>query len=177
MRVQPVSTPCRRGASVKEYSDDGNLLLAAHEAAKKTELELTDVQFLGNRSRKTERGNQRERGNGRLKAILYTAIFVIGIFVAFKIVPAYVNEYQLVDKMQEQARFAIVNRYTEDQIRDNVFGVVQDLGIDGVKREDIKVTATRQVVKISLDYTVPVDLLLYHTDLHFSPECENQSLF
>lgn len=135
------------------------------------------MQFLGIRSGKTRRGSQRERGDGRLKAIIYTAILVIAVYAAFKIVPAYVNEYQLVDKMQEQARFAIVNRYTEDQVRDNVFGVVKDLEIDGIKREDIKVTVTRQVVKISLDYTVPVNLLVYQTQLHFSPECENQSLF
>ena len=39
--------------------------------------------------------------------------------------------------MQEQARFAVVNRYNEDQIRDNIFKMVQDLEIP-VKREQIK---------------------------------------
>ena len=62
-----------------------------------------------------------ERGEGRLKGILIVAIVVLAIYTAWKVVPAYVNEYQLSDKMQEQARFAVVNRYTEDQIRDNVF--------------------------------------------------------
>lgn len=119
----------------------------------------------------------RERGDGRLKAIVVTAVILMAVYAAFKIVPAYVNEFQLADKIQEQARFAVVNRYTEDQIRDNVFGVVQDLNIQGVKREDIKVTATREDVRISLDYTVPVDLLVYRTELHFSPESDNKSLF
>ncbi|HKW56621.1 MAG TPA: DUF4845 domain-containing protein [Candidatus Acidoferrum sp.] len=119
----------------------------------------------------------RERGNGRLKAIVYTVIFLAAIYAAFKIVPAYVNEYQLTDKMQEQARFAVVNRYTEDQIRDNVYREIQDLEIAGVKREDIKVTATQSLVQISLSYTVPVDLLVFHTELHFSPSSENKSLF
>jgi hypothetical protein len=32
------------------------------------------------------------------------------------------------------------------------------------------------MVKISLDYTVPVDLLVYHIDLHFTPESENKSI-
>jgi len=70
----------------------------------------------------------------------------------------YVSDYQLSDKMQEQARFAVVNRYTEDQIRDNIFKVVQELEIP-VKRESIKVFNTNAVVKISMEYTVPVDLL------------------
>jgi len=100
----------------------------------------------------------------------------MAVYAAFKLVPPYVSEYELTDKMQEQARFAVVNRYTPEQIRDNIFKVVEDLDIPA-KREDIKVTATPEVVKISLDYTVPVNLLLYSTELHFSPTSENKALF
>jgi hypothetical protein len=78
--------------------------------------------------------------------------------------------------MQEQARFGIVNRYTDEQVRENIFKVVQDLDIPA-KREDIKVTVTQAIVKISLQYTVPVDLLFYSTELHFSPSSENKSLY
>ena len=117
-----------------------------------------------------------ERGEGRLKSILVVVIVVLAIYTAWKVVPAYVNEYQLSDKMQEQARFAVVNRYSEDQIRDNVFKVIQDLDIPA-KREDIKVVSNNAVVKISLEYSVPVDVLMYHTDIHFSPNSENKALF
>jgi predicted AlkP superfamily phosphohydrolase/phosphomutase len=99
----------------------------------------------------------------------------MAIYAAVKIVPAYVSEYQLVDKMQEQARFAVVNRYSEDQIRDNIYRTVQDLEIPA-KREDIKVVATTAAVKVSLDYTVPIDLMVYRFDLHFSPTSENKSI-
>jgi hypothetical protein len=78
--------------------------------------------------------------------------------------------------MQEQARFGVVNRYTDEQVRESVFKVVQDLDLP-VKREDIKVTVTPAFVKVSLDYTVPVDLLVYSTELHFSPSSENKALF
>ena len=117
-----------------------------------------------------------QRGEGKFKAIVFTVILVIGIFLAFKLVPPYVAEYQLQDKMQEMARFGIVNRYSEEQIRDNMFKVVQDLDIQGVKREDIKVAVTQAMVKVSLEYTVPVDLLVYSTDIHFSPSSENKSI-
>ena len=117
-----------------------------------------------------------ERGSGKIKAIIVTAILAFAVYAAIKIVPPYAAEYQLADKIQEQARFAIVNRYTEEQIRDNVFKVVQDLGIP-VKREEIKIESSNQVVKIALDYTVPIDLLAYHMDLHFTPSSENKSLY
>ncbi|HVH60686.1 MAG TPA: hypothetical protein VM709_10145 [Candidatus Sulfotelmatobacter sp.] len=117
-----------------------------------------------------------ERGEGRLKGIIIVVMMVLAIYTAWKVVPVYVNEYQLSDKMQEQARYAVVNRYTEDQIRENVFKVVQDLDIPA-KREDIKVVSNNSVVKISLEYSVPVEVLMYHTDIHFSPNSEDKALF
>jgi hypothetical protein len=122
------------------------------------------------------RSRRPQRGAGKLKAIAFTAIVILAIYTAYKFVPAYVSEYQLQDKMQELARFGIVNRYTDEQVRENVFKVVQDLDIPA-KREDIKVSATQAIVKISLEYTVPVDFLFYSTELHFSPSSENKSLF
>jgi len=116
-----------------------------------------------------------QRGGGTIKAILWTAILVYGAFVAYKILPAYVAEYQLADKMQEQARFSIVNRYNEEQVRDNIYKVVKDLEIP-VKREEIKVVSNNDVVKISMDYTIPVDLLVYQLNLHFTPTSENKAL-
>jgi cell division protein FtsL len=116
-----------------------------------------------------------QRGEGKLKAILYTAVLVAAVFSAVKILPAYVNEYQLSDKIQETARFAVVNRYTEEQVREEVYKTVQDLSIPA-KREDIKVTVSRSLVTISLDYSVPVDLVVYQLTLHFTPSAENKSL-
>src|SRR6202162_4476831 len=122
------------------------------------------------------RVRRRERGAGKIKALIVTAILAFAVYAAVKIVPPYAAEYQLADKIQEQARFAVVNRYTDEQIRDNVYKVVRDVKIPG-KREDIKVEASQQVVKIAMDYTVPIDLLSYHMDLHFTPSSENKSLY
>jgi hypothetical protein len=116
-------------------------------------------------------GNRGERGEGNLKAIVYILILIVGVYVAIKVVPIYVAEYQLKDKMNEQARFAVVNRYSEDQIRDLIFKVVQDLDIPA-KREDIKVTNTGRGLNINLTYTVPVDLTFYKTELTFSPSSD-----
>jgi hypothetical protein len=116
-----------------------------------------------------------EHGAGTIKAILWTVLLIYGAFVAYKILPAYVAEYQLQDKMQEQAKFAVVNRYPEEQIRDSIFKVIKDLEIP-VKREDIKITATQDVVRIACDYSVPVDLLVYQMNLHFTPSSENKNL-
>jgi hypothetical protein len=116
-----------------------------------------------------------QRGEGKFKAIAFTAIVVFGFYAAFKLLPPYIAEYQLSDKMQEQARFAVVNRYSEDKIRDTIFKEAQDLDIP-ITQSEIKVLASQSLVRISVDYTVPVDLLVYKVDLHFTPSSENKSL-
>lgn len=121
-------------------------------------------------------GRRLERGEGRLKGILIVVMIVLAIYTAWKMVPPYVNDYQLSDKMQEQSRYAMVNHYTVEQIRDNIYKVMVDLDIPA-KKEDIKIVADGNVVRVSLDYMVPVDVLVYHTDLHFTPNSETKSLF
>lgn len=117
-----------------------------------------------------------EFGGGRLKAILWTCVLVFAAYSAYKVIPAYIANYQLADKMVEESRFAVVNRYNEDQIRDIIWKEVQELEIP-TKKEEIKVLATGQVVRISLDYSVPVDLLVYHMQLHFTPSSEGKAPF
>jgi hypothetical protein len=127
-------------------------------------------------SRVQQLERRKQRGEGRLKAIIVTAILLAGIAAAWKLVPPYSAEYQLADKIQEIARFAVVERNSEEQVRDKVFKTIQDLEIPA-KREDIKVTAGSQKVTILVDYTVSVEILgFYHVDLHFTPSSETKSL-
>ena len=112
-----------------------------------------------------------QRGEGRLKALIYFAIQAAAVYVAVKIVPVYVADFQVIDKMTEQARFAVVNRYTEDQIKDNNFRTIQDLDIPA-QREDVKVATTNHGLQISVNYKVPVDFLIYKTEMNFSPSSE-----
>lgn len=110
-----------------------------------------------------------------MKALIVTGILILGVIACVKVVPPYVAEYELSDRIQEIARFSVVNRETDEQIREKVFKTIQDLEIPA-KREDIKVTADISKVTILVDYTVPVDILFYHLDLHFTPSSANKSL-
>ncbi len=124
---------------------------------------------------KRRSGARGQRGEGRLKAIAYTVIIVFGFYAAYKLIPPYMAEYQLADKMQEEARFAVVNRHGEEQIREAILKEAESLDIP-LKKEEIKVLASASVVRISVDYTVPVDLMVYKMELHFTPSSENKSI-
>ncbi|MBI3668821.1 MAG: DUF4845 domain-containing protein [Acidobacteria bacterium] len=118
-----------------------------------------------------------QRGGALLKAIFWTAVLVAVLYAGFKVVPIYFANYQLQDKMQTEARFAVVNRRTDEELRKIIFKEIQDQNIPA-RREDIKILEnTQRAVRIQVDYTVPVDLKVYQFDLHFTPSAENRALY
>lgn len=121
------------------------------------------------------RERRRQRGEGRAKAIFWTLVLLLALFLAIKLIPAYVSDYQLHDKLVTEARFATVNRRSDEELRNIVFQEIQDLDIPA-HREDIKIESSPRYVRISVDYIVPVDLWFYRTELHFNPSTENKSL-
>jgi hypothetical protein len=117
----------------------------------------------------------RERGEGGLKAIIVTAMLVLGAYTAFNVAPAYMNDYQLHDKVEQEARFAVGTNKPEELVRDSIWKEMQDIGIPA-KKEDIKIEYNGRNIKISLDYVVPIDMFFYHGAIHFSTSSEGKSL-
>jgi hypothetical protein len=108
--------------------------------------------------------------------VLVLAFLAALIYVAFKLVPPFINNYQLEDAMKQEARFAGVNRKDQDSIRNDVYKKIQELEIPA-RREDIRVESIAPFsVRISLDYSVPVDLRVYQLRLEFHPTGDSSSL-
>lgn len=120
-------------------------------------------------------GRRGERGEGKLKAIIVTAILALGVYTAFNVAPPYMNDFQLHDKIEQEARYAAGLNQTEDQIRDSVYKEMQNIGIPA-KREDIKIVFNGRNVTISLDYVVPIDMFYYHGVIHFTTSSEGKAL-
>lgn len=116
-----------------------------------------------------------ESGRGTAKAIFALAFLAAVIFSCFKIIPVYVNNYELQDYLQNQTPFWLTQRASVDTIRGNILGKAQDLGLP-MEAEQVKVDATAARVTINIDYTVPVDLKVYTLQLHFTPSSENRSI-
>lgn len=116
-----------------------------------------------------------ERGVGRLKAIIWTFILATLVYVGVKVIPILVNEYQFQDGIQTIARFASANRENIELIRKNVANeaLKDELSI---RSEDIHVEAMNGNVKISVDYSVTVDLKVYQWTMDFHPAAMNKSL-
>ena len=118
----------------------------------------------------------RERGAGNLKAIIWTVILVSLIYVAFKVVPVLIAEYEFQDGIQTIATFASVNRQPVEKVRDSVLKEAEKDGVP-IVADDIKIQGGGGNIQISVDYSVTVDLHVYEWTLNLHPEVSNKAIF
>ena len=149
------------------------LKLPARKESRLRDAQKSTSRMLSLHSRGEREG---EKGAGHAKAIVWTLILLSLIFVAIKVVPVLVNEYQFQDGLDNIARFASVNRTSSESVKKSVLDEAskEDLPI---KAEDIKVQSGGRDVGISVDYSVTVDLIVYQWTLNFHPSATNKALF
>jgi hypothetical protein len=123
----------------------------------------------------SRRSGNSQRGGAGVKLFLLLVLLGSMIFVGVKILPIYVNNYQMQDAIESEARFAIGNRLGAKDIRDNIWKKVNEIGVPA-DQESLKVTANQGSIQISLDYSVPVDLLVYKFTLDFHDHADNRSI-
>ena len=91
------------------------------------------------------------------------------------VIPVLINEYEFQDSLQSIARFASVNRRTNEQVRQAVLEEAQKEDLP-VQAEDIKVEGNSGNVHINVDYSVTVDLKVYQWTFNFHPAANNAAL-
>ncbi len=113
-----------------------------------------------------------ERGEGHFKLIVVLVIFGLIGYAGFKIVPAYVNNYQLQDTCQTEATFFSAHQKTDQKAKEAVWAEVQTLGLP-INEDAIKVQVVGRTARISVDYTITVNLFGYEVNLDFHPRGES----
>jgi hypothetical protein len=116
-----------------------------------------------------------ERGEGKLKVIITLAVIVAAIYLAAKIVPVYINNFELEDTMKTEARFGFAQRKPPEQVRETVYRKAQELGLP-VGMQDIQVEAQTSGYRIVVTYTVIVELPGYQLQLDFQPTVDSMSI-
>jgi YbbR domain-containing protein len=116
-----------------------------------------------------------ESGRGTFKTLFALAFIAALIFSCVKIIPVYVNNFQFQDYLQNQTPFWLTQHASLETIRGNILAKAEDLGLP-VVAEQVKVEATPARVRISIDYSVPVDLKVYILPLHFTDSSENRAI-
>jgi hypothetical protein len=117
-----------------------------------------------------------QRGKITAGAAFWTLVLVAVVYLGIKIVPIYVNNFQFADAVQNEARLALVNRKTSEQIRDTIFTKAQELALP-LARDQIRVEVELRTVRIYCEYDAEVELPGYTLRLHFNPSSTERSLF
>jgi YbbR domain-containing protein len=116
----------------------------------------------------------REKGFGNLKAILSLAVLAVIIFLTYKILPAYINNYQLQDQINTIAQYSsYAQNKTADDIRKDVLDKAKDCSVM-LLPEQVAVEKSGTTVSINVKYTVHVDLPGKALDLEFNPTAGNK---
>ena len=119
--------------------------------------------------------NRGQRGFITFSGLLLLLVVAAILFASYKLLPPYIDNYQLQDSIENLARTATYNRMTEAEIRSQVLGTAQELGIPLVERQ-VVVQRSGNSVNIAVQYDVPVDLLVHQMDLQFAPSAGNRNI-
>lgn len=110
-----------------------------------------------------------ERGASRTKTLIVLLIIVGILYFAVKVVPIYFANFQLQDKMRDEALYAQANRHSAQDVQEAI--LVEAHGLDlPLTADEVNVEMNPQGTKISADYTVTVDLTFYQLKLHLTPK-------
>ena len=111
-----------------------------------------------------------------MKAVLSLAFLGLVVFCTLKIVPVYVENYELQDYLNNVAVDATVQQPQPkpEVLQHQIYAKAESLGLP-VERHDITVSVG-QTVTINVSYEVYVDLKIYTLPLHFNPSAKNSNI-
>ena len=105
---------------------------------------------------------------------IVTVLFTFSvIFAAIKLLPPYIDNYQLQDSLNTIARNATYSKMSESDVRTVVLREAHDVGVE-LDPSQVVVQRTGPSINISVAYYVTVDLLVRQLDLEFTPSAGNR---
>jgi cell division protein FtsL len=119
--------------------------------------------------------NRGQHGFITFSGLLLLLVVAAILFASYKLLPPYIDNYQLQDSIENLARTATYNRLTESEIRNQVLGAAQELGIPLDERQ-VVVQRSGSSVNIAVQYYIPVDLLVHQMELQFAPSAGNRNI-
>ena len=116
-----------------------------------------------------------DSGKGSAKAYFWLLVLLFLGYISIKVIPLYINNYELQNYLEEQTPFWVTQHASSDVVRARVLAKAQDLDLP-ISKDDVQVEASQAKVVVTIDYTIPVDLKVYTLNLHFTPHSENRAL-
>ena len=107
-----------------------------------------------------------EEGKGSLGCIFAIVLMVLAVFLAIKLGPPYVNNYEFKNAMQQAVSRAGARSMSEEAVKKDLIELARKSGIV-LDEKNIKINRTTSDVQIIVTYTVPVDFIIMKRDINF----------
>ncbi len=116
-----------------------------------------------------------ERGGSKLQVLFALALTAALLVAGVRIIPVYIAAYKLEDEVRQKCKFAPVERKSPEVVREELVKTARDAGLP-VSREQIQVAPIGGAgLRITIKYTVPVDLILFNINLPFEYTADSKS--
>jgi len=111
-----------------------------------------------------------ERGESNLGCIIWLVVLAIAVLVSWKMIPVKVNSAELADYMVEVAQFQSARMPPED-VKKLILNRAVELNIP-LAKENVTVIRTGDRIRMTVEYTVPVEFPGYTYNWHFRHELD-----
>ena len=98
----------------------------------------------------------RESGQGRIGFVITLSLFLLGIFLAIKIVPARIDGYQFQEVLREEIRTAAV-RHNDEMVAERIMDKAHSMNIP-LERSNLKISRSQAEVVVTATYEKQIDL-------------------
>jgi predicted membrane protein len=116
------------------------------------------------------RRSRSQAGEGQFGCIFGLAILLIAVFFAYKIVPVKVKAAELRQVVVDEGKSA--GTHNDEKIRKAILAEAEDQGLP-VTDDDIEISRTGNLIKIDVDYIVPIKFPGRTWEWHFHHSAEN----
>ena len=113
---------------------------------------------------------RRERGEGRMGCLFGLVILLIGILIAYKMIPVKVKAADMRDVVQKEARAA--GQHSDKMIAETILARAKQLELP-VDKENIEVRRTSGEIIVDVKYTVPIVFPGYTFNWDFHHHAQN----
>ena len=114
--------------------------------------------------------NRRELGEGQAGCIFGLLVFLVAIFVAYKMVPIKVKAAELRQTVFDEAKSA--GRHDNNMIMKAILSEAQEQQLP-VTKENVRIARARGEIEVTVEYSVPVEFPGYTYQWHFRHYAKN----
>jgi hypothetical protein len=111
----------------------------------------------------------------KLRAMVALLVIAGGIYVAWSMLPPYINKFQFQDDLDDIVRRASYTAISDDDLKQVVIKKARDRDIL-IKENQVSLSRAYNSVAISVHYNVHVDMIVHPVDLDFTVDSHNKML-